>query len=224
MEGSRLRVLQLLQKNGTQTVDGLAEAIGLAPATVRRHLDILQRDRLVAFREVRKKTGRPEHSFYLTEGGHEALPKGYDQLLAMVVEEFSSLTADDTASRTGQQLLELVFRRLSNSVVETYAGELAGKGLDHRLATLTHHLGQANFSPEVAISDGILRIKLLNCPFRSVALQNKAVCTFDHSLISSILEVGVEQEECIHDGDQSCMYTAVVGDSGERQLVPSAPA
>ena len=33
MEGPRLRILQLLQKNGADTVDGLARAIGLAPAT-----------------------------------------------------------------------------------------------------------------------------------------------------------------------------------------------
>ena len=69
MEGARLRILQLLQKHSNDTVEGLANAIGLAPATIRRHLDILQRDRLVTFEEVRKRTGRPEYSFYLTEGG-----------------------------------------------------------------------------------------------------------------------------------------------------------
>ena len=87
MEGTRLRILQLLQKDGHATVEGLATGIGLAPATIRRHLDILQRDRLVGFDEVRKRTGRPEYSFYLTEDGQESLPKDYDRLLAMVVDE-----------------------------------------------------------------------------------------------------------------------------------------
>ena len=72
MEGPRLRILQLLQKNTNDTVGGLAQAIGLAVATIRRHLDILRRDPLVAFEEVRKKTGRPEYSFFLTEDGQEA--------------------------------------------------------------------------------------------------------------------------------------------------------
>ena len=52
MEGTRFKILQLLQSNGNQTVDALATNIGLAPATIRRHLDILQRDRFVDFREV----------------------------------------------------------------------------------------------------------------------------------------------------------------------------
>ena len=59
--------------------------------------------------------------------------------------------------------------------------------------------------------DGMLRIRLLNCPFRSVALQNKAVCTFDLNLISTMLDLDVEREHCIHDGDSGCMYTAAVG-------------
>ena len=90
MEGSRFRILQQLQKKTNDSVGGLAESMGLAPATIRRHLDILQRDRLVAFEEVRKKTGRPDYSFYLTEDGHQALPKSYDVLLRLLVDELGT--------------------------------------------------------------------------------------------------------------------------------------
>ena len=211
MGGTRLRILQLLQNNNNDTVEGLANAIGLAPATIRRHLDILQRDRLVTFEEVRKRTGRPEYSFYLTEVGQEALPKDYDRLLGKMVQELSAMTPEDTRDRTGQQILELVFLRLSKGVTQMYETELAGKDLAHRLRTLEGHLGQENFSPETEVVGGELRIKLLNCPFRSAALQNKAVCTFDLNLISSMLEMDVEREQCIHDGDSGCMDTAAVG-------------
>ena len=221
MEGSRLRILQLLQRNNHDTVEGLAKTIGLAPATIRRHLDILQRDRLVAFEEVRKRTGRPEYSFYLTESGQEALPKDYDQLLSMVVQQLSQLTAEDTRARNGEEILELVFQRSSDRVAQTYEDELAGKDLAHRLKTLMHHLGQEDFFPETDVVDGTLRIKLLNCPFRSVALQNKAVCTFDLNLISSMLDLEIEREECIHDGDTGCTYQAAIGASGQQQLVSS---
>ena len=209
MEGTRLRILQLLQKNSRDTVDGIPKAIGLAPATIRRHLDILQRDRLVAFEEVRKPTGRPEYSFYLTESGQEALPKDYDQLLGMMVRQLSSLTTADTRSRNGQQILEMLFQRLSDDVADRYEGELAGKDLAHRAEVLTHHLAQEDFYPEAEFDDGRLRIRLLNCPFRSVAMVNKAVCTFDHNLIASMLDVDVDREQCISDGDSGCMYTTV---------------
>ena len=48
----------------------MAQAMGLASATVRRHLDILQRDHLVSWTEARRQTGRPHYVFFLTENGH----------------------------------------------------------------------------------------------------------------------------------------------------------
>lgn len=80
------------------------------------------------------------------------------------------------------------------------------------------HLGQEHFLPEADVAEGTLRIKLINCPFRSVALQNKAVCTFDLNLISSVLDLDVERAECIHDGDGSCMYTALLGRKDQQLL------
>lgn len=68
-------ILEIIQNRKSETVNGLAQELSLAPATIRRHLDILQRDGLVTFTEVRHGTGRPEFSFSLTERGHETPSK-----------------------------------------------------------------------------------------------------------------------------------------------------
>lgn len=218
MEGTRLRILQILQRNTNDTVEGLAKGVGLASATIRRHLDILQRDHLVAFSEVRKKTGRPEYSFYLTEEGQEALPKDYSKLLAMVVQKLSELSASDTRGKDGSGVLDLVFSRLADEVTRPLSDDLAGKGLPARVAALESHLEEQTFLPEVDVSDGSLKIRLMNCPFRSVALQSKAVCAFDLNVISSVLDMKVERSNCIHDGDSGCMYTADLSAEAEREL------
>jgi predicted ArsR family transcriptional regulator len=44
LSGTRLQIARLLQRDGTDTVESLADKLGLAAATVRRHLDIMQRD------------------------------------------------------------------------------------------------------------------------------------------------------------------------------------
>ena len=221
MEGTRLRILQLLQKNTHDTVDGLTKAIHLAPATIRRHLDILQRDRLVAFREVRKKTGRPEYSFYLTEDGHEALPKNYDRLLSMMIQELTAMTPEDTTGHGGAEILDLIFLRMSERVWGTYQGRVAGKDLGFRLNTLMGLLKEEDFFPAAEMVGGELRIRLLNCPFRLTALQTKAVCSFDGNLISDMLNVDVVREECIHDDDAGCLYTAQIGATEASELSSS---
>jgi len=218
MEGTRLRILQILQKNTNDTVEGLAKGVGLASATVRRHLDILQRDHLVAFSEVRKKTGRPEYSFYLTEDGQEALPKDYSKLLSNVVKQLSELSESDTLGKDGSGILDLVFSRLADEVVKPIKAELAGKGLGERVASLERHLGEQTFLPEMEVVDGTLNIRLMNCPFRSVALESKSVCAFDLNVICSVLDMDVERHDCIHDGDSGCMYTVDLSAEAEKQL------
>ena len=86
------------------------------------------------------------------------------------------------------------------------------------------HLGEANFFPEADVAAGSLRIRLHNCPFRCVALENDAVCNFDLHLISSMLNLDIQRAECIYDGDSGCMYTAAVGDAAQRELLTSATA
>ena len=92
-----------------------------------------------------------------------------------------------------------------------FAGEMEGENLERRLQALLRILHDEKFSPELESVGDTLKIRLHNCPFRSVALQNKAVCSFDSSLISAALGVDVERNECIQNGHNSCMYTAIVG-------------
>ena len=59
MSVSRHNIMTIIRQRDGANVDGLAKEMQLAPATVRRHLDILARDGLVGHTEVRKPTGRP---------------------------------------------------------------------------------------------------------------------------------------------------------------------
>ena len=206
MEGTRLRILELLQKNSHDTVGGLATAMGLAPATVRRHLDILQRDRMVAFEEVRKKTGRPEYSFFLTEEGQEAMPKGYDHLLRLLVEELGVLTSGDLTGLAGQDVLEVVFSRLPAKLGMDNAATAESDNIDDRKDALLDVLQTEDFVPEANIVYGKLQIRLQNCPFRSVAMANTTVCDFDAAVINASIGQEMTRIECIHDGDPACVY------------------
>ena len=65
---------------------------------------------------MQKWTGHPEYSFHLTEEGQETLPKGYKRLLGLTIAELASLTAEEAKTRTGNELLESVFKYLSGQV------------------------------------------------------------------------------------------------------------
>lgn len=210
MENSRLRLLQLLQQHGRATVDQLARDVGLASATVRRHLDILQRDRLVAFDQVKKKVGRPEYSFYLTESGHEVLPKGYDRLLAGVLHELEVLPGEEVGAHAEESLSRDLLQRLAVETAKRYQVNHSSSDLNQRIALAREALEQESFAPEIELREGSLQVRLCNCPFRSVALENSAVCAYDQALVSALLGAEVVQIRCIRDGDVNCCYVADV--------------
>ena len=148
MEGSRLQILKILQKNGKTSVNGLPGNMGLAVGTVRRHLDILQRDGLVNYVAIRKQTGRPENSFYLTDEGQEALPKGYTRLLGLIISELAVLRPEDIEDWGRDKLLGAVFRRLWSRKMKEVNHGRDGKAIRRRRV----------FAPAVSALRGHLKI------------------------------------------------------------------
>lgn len=205
MEGSRLRILNLLLQRRQATVEQLSHEMGLASATVRRHLDILQRDSLVAFQQVKKRTGRPEHTYFLTEQGQECLPRGYNVLLAKLLQKISALSSQELGSQGGNDLLQALFQEMAK---ETTAGfSSAGKEpFAKRLELAMSVLEGEQFLPRLEEGPHGLKLRLHNCPFRSVAMGNHSVCEYDHAILSALLGTNVERDNCIRSGDQGCCY------------------
>ncbi|MFB7755660.1 helix-turn-helix transcriptional regulator, partial [Streptomyces sp. NPDC056121] len=83
---TRNRVVRSILDHGPSTVTDLAGRLGLTQAAVRRHLDALVADDVVAPREQRvygaRTRGRPAKAFALTDCGRDAFDQSYDTLAA----------------------------------------------------------------------------------------------------------------------------------------------
>ncbi|MFH1140800.1 MAG: DeoR family transcriptional regulator [Chloroflexota bacterium] len=203
MDGPRQEILKLLQRHDYASVDQLSKAVGLASATIRRHLDILQRDQLIAFHQVKKRTGRPGYTYYLTEVGQESMPKDYGRLLGRLLQEISNLPPADVTDRGGTDLLQLLFQRMASQTVARTQGT-PDDPFPQRVAKAVAVLQQERFEPEVQEADGSMHILLHNCPFRSAALENRSVCTYDNLVLSNILGADASQEKCVHQNHGCC--------------------
>ena len=207
MIDSRGRILTLLQQRHRATAGQLAQEMGQSSASVRRHLDVLQRDQLVAFQRAKRATGRPEHVYYLTEAGQALLPKGYDRLLERLLRGMTGLPKAEFGNLSGEELLQLLFRRMANQTAEG-AAPADQDPLSHRVARLAAILEREQFSPEITEESGTVQICLRNCPFRSAALEASSVCCYDQQVISTVLGRDVVMERSIRDGDDDCLYLA----------------
>lgn len=200
--GTRLKILQILLQKGEASVSQLSTDLDLASATVRRHLNVLLRDHLVDYHQVRKSLGRPEYAFTLTDEGQEVLPKRYQGLLSAVLSELDSMSRDDLKGHDGKELSDLVFLRMA----EKMASSAQDNQPQDRLSSLLDILREQDFLPVAKATGSGVRIFLHNCPYRSVAQSQASVCTFDKALISRVLQVPAERQQCIRNGDRSCCY------------------
>ncbi len=210
LEGTRLKILNILRSRGAVTVEDLAKDIGLAASTIRRHLDILQRDQLVAFDQVRKKLGRPEFAYHLTEHGHESGYRDYQTLLNLLIRTIKGLDTSELAKQPGEQLLQLLMDRISDRLSTSYAVPKLSSD-ESPVDRLERVLTDAGFSPQVSQDNGRIQICLCNCPFRAAALEEESICLLDRRLIANILGVEPKIQTTIRNGDDNCTYVATLG-------------
>ena len=131
-DGTREEILALLRRHTSMSVEELARAIGLAPATVRRYLDVLLRDDYVEVSQVRGGTGRPKHVFTLTEAGADMFPHHYVRMTQRLLGEIVSLGQGETAGRSGRQIADVVFERMAERIAAEYGPRVQGNTLEAR--------------------------------------------------------------------------------------------
>ncbi len=209
MQNVRQRILQILQERGQATVADLAEALNMAPVSVRHHLDILQGDGLIRVDGVRRRrgAGRPQHVYALTPEAILVFPKNYEEvlhhLLAVLEEDFPAERVDAFLERVAQRI----------------AREARLKGPeDVLLDQVVAFLNERGYMARWEMSEKGAVISLVNCPYAGLIAQHGRLCRMDVCLIFHLLGGKKEPvlESAIRDGARQCQIQVPT-------LVPVAP-
>ena len=152
-DGTREEILALLRRHNSMSVDDLAREIGLAPATVRRHLDVLLRDDFVSVGQVRGGTGRPKHVFTLTEAGAGMLPHHYVRMTQRLLGEIVALGESETAGRSGRQIADVVFERMAARIAAEYGPRVQGASLEARARSVAALVAEEGIDFEVSAGE-----------------------------------------------------------------------
>lgn len=205
METSRQTILGILRRRHA-TVEELTNELGLAPATIRRHMDILARDGHVDVEQVRRKTGRPHYVFSLSEKGQDLFPKHYVRITNRLIDEIVGLSQDDTSGRDGRALANLVFDKMAKRLAQRIAPQVQGSTLKERVRTTTEALAEEGitFDVEETAAGTMLLGNGCPCPRANGGGQ---VCAHDQRLLSLLLAADVTSVEPESVGRQAfCAY------------------
>lgn len=204
MQGVRQRILEIMQERGRVTVADLAEALDMAPVSVRHHLDILQGDGLIQVDGVRRRTGagRPQHTYALTPEAASVFPKNYEALLRHLLVELKHCLPPEAV----EDMIERVAQRMADEIEWDNLADMDFEArLDAVVTVLAEHGYLARWQRR---QDGHYVLITANCPYAGLVSDHSELCRMDTVLVQFLLDREVNQEGVIRDGSHSCVYVA----------------
>lgn len=204
MKGTRDEIVALLRRHGELTVHSLIEHLALAPAALRRHLDILAGEGTIEFRAVRQAAGRPHYVYRLTDAARERLSTGYPRLMERLIEEAAALPPE---RGEGGPVLDTLFAGVSDRLVADHRMQVRGRTLQDRVDSVTDALREEGILEDWAKQDDGYHLYNGSCPYhRAARASSGRCCDSERRAIALLLDTPVEQVGRIAEGGPVCEY------------------
>ena len=195
------RVMSSILKHGPSTAAALAGRLGLTPAGIRRHLDVLLASGQIQARQQRvygtRGRGRPARVFSLTDAGRATFYSAYDDLAISALEFLSEAGEEDAVSRFAQSRIAQVEDRYRDNVDNAAPGTTPADAL---AAALTEDGYVASTLPS-ATGEQLCQH---HCPIAHVAERFPQFCEAETEMFSRVLGVHVQRLATIAHGDGVC--------------------
>ncbi|MFJ5805197.1 MarR family transcriptional regulator [Streptomyces sp. NBC_01426] len=229
---TRNRVARSILDHGPSTVADLAKRLGLTQAAVRRHLDALVADDVIAPREQRvygaRTRGRPAKVFALTDCGRDAFDQSYDSL---AVEALRWIAQSAGGGEQGEAAVAAFARARLAAQAETYRESVEAAAPAERTEALAKALTADGYAATAKSAPGPHSGEQLcqhHCPVAHVAEQFPQLCEAETEVFSRLLGTHVQRLATIAHGDGVCTTfiprSAGAGTKGAAQTDTSVSA
>lgn len=210
MNDRRQQLLHILKTLGPRPTSSLANRLEMTLAGVRKHLKLLEHDKLVASSGVVGGVGRPDLVWRLTQAGHDRFPDTHDtltlDLIGSIRTVFGEAGLDKLIATRGSETTKRYARGLSSAASARQKVE--------RLSDLRSEEGYMAQAEQ--IDDQTWRLAENHCPVCAAARVCQGLCRSELAIFRQVLgkSFTVERDEYLLDGARRCSYLI-------RSLVPA---
>jgi predicted ArsR family transcriptional regulator len=223
---TRARVARAVGEDGPVTASELASSLGITPAAVRRHLDIMLAEGLITEHTLPvgpRRRGRPAKAFVLTAAGHAALTNTYDDLAVSALRFIADRHGRDAVRAFAAERVAELEHRYSKRVtsagddvvdrVEALADALADDGyaatsrpVGDGAASAATADGDTGSHPAAAHATPMKAVQLCqgHCPVQHVATEFPELCEAEAEAFSRMLGVHVQRLATLAHGAHVC--------------------
>ncbi|MED1604620.1 transcriptional regulator [Cytobacillus kochii] len=199
-ETTKDKVLFLLKKESSMSVNDLKERLNISHMAVRKHLTGLENSGLIASIETKQALGRPTQFYYLTSKGEHSFPKNYEGLSLEFLNDIEELY--------GSEAIENLFMKREKRLVEEYENRLLEQAPDMKMQTLLNIQNEKGYMAYLS-KTGTDEYELteFNCPILSIAQSYKTACHCETQLFKQALNTNqVHRVRCKTEGHDHCQF------------------
>ena len=198
--------MQHLLLSPRATVDALAQALELAPMTIRQHLANLSALGLVEAATERRPLGRPAHVYTLTPEALERFPKAYDRLASLLLEVASETPDSAGTALPPEQRRAALLHRMAQREAQPHLGSLESLPVRDRAVAVTAIMNEESGFTELEAENGTVTIHEFNCIYQRIAVVHNEVCDFHVQYVTELMGAPVHIQGCKRDGAPACQF------------------
>jgi predicted ArsR family transcriptional regulator len=198
---TRDAVARLILQRGPQDAVTLAATLGLSPAAVRRHLDALVADGVLAEREARpsghRGRGRPPRVYALTDAGRAQFPHAYDDLANTALRYLRDTGGEHAVAAFAAHRADTLAAALAADIDPTAP---VGARVESLAGALTAH----GYAATTEGAQAGIQLCQHHCPVAHVAAEFPQLCEAETRAFEQVLGTYVQRLATIAHGDGVC--------------------
>ena len=195
---TRDAVARSVLENGPSTAVVLGARLGLTPAGIRRHLDLLVADGILEAREphqaLTRGRGRPSKVFVMTDSGREKFEHSYDDLAVAALKFMSAQSGGTLVKAFAQSRADDIERK----------GTVALAKRSNKSEALATFLTEQGYAASIESRPLGEQLCQHHCPIAHVAAEFPALCEAETEAFSRMLGTHVQRLATIAHGDGVC--------------------
>lgn len=219
-ERTRDRVLSAVLEQGPVSAAQLGALIGLTPAAVRRHLDVLTREGLIEVKLVsnaKSGAGRPARRYVVSRRGQTEIGDDYLEIARLALADIAALKGEEG-------IIEFADRRFAAMAAKYQpVVDAAGSDIAARSKALAGALNADRFvaSSNSLNSGSAMAAEQLcqgHCPIQELASTFPQFCDAETEVFSQLLGVDVRRLSTMASGGHVCTTHVPTGRGVVRKL------
>lgn len=199
--GLKADLLVAVKKSQPVGAKELALQFGLTANALRRHLDALEEDGVIARRAEARGVGAPVHLYSLTADGESLFPQATADALSALLDVVQGTGVSDE--------IVAVFRRRWETLAAQAKPLAQALSFTERGQLVAELLSAEGYLAEVtSVGDDRIVIKEHHCAVRAVAERFPEICEAEQRFLEDLLGTRVERQARVLDGCSHCAFHA----------------